>query len=130
MEQEFYVCIQVSFIPLIYVVKDRFFEGLVGKTLLCHFLINSHVLGIHNREDSNLTIDSSKPRVTGINSPAVHAWGESVNNARVNAAVTRKNSPMGRGVSGIKINCVPPIRYLYGSTVKVIHTFQPIAETL
>ncbi|MED6148762.1 hypothetical protein PIB30_055968 [Stylosanthes scabra] len=33
------------------------------------------VLGIHNREDSDLTIDSSKHHVTGINSPAVHAWG-------------------------------------------------------
>ncbi|MED6181514.1 hypothetical protein PIB30_019941 [Stylosanthes scabra] len=64
------------------------------------------ILGIHNYEDSNLTIDSSKPRVTGINSPAVHAWRESVNNTRVNPDVTRKNSPavrtlVGRGVEEV-----------------------------
>ncbi|MED6198238.1 hypothetical protein PIB30_064258 [Stylosanthes scabra] len=39
-----------------------------------------HILGIHNCEDIDLTIDSSKPRVTGINSPAVHAWRESADN--------------------------------------------------
>ncbi|MED6182372.1 hypothetical protein PIB30_027869 [Stylosanthes scabra] len=53
-----------------------------------------HILGIHNREDSYLTINSSKPCITRINSPAVHAGKESVNNTRVNPAVTRKNSPV------------------------------------
>ncbi|MED6128866.1 hypothetical protein PIB30_102227 [Stylosanthes scabra] len=41
-----------------------------------------HPLGIHNCEDTDLTMDSSKSRVTGINSPAVQAWQESTDNTR------------------------------------------------
>ncbi|MED6204513.1 hypothetical protein PIB30_009788 [Stylosanthes scabra] len=38
-----------------------------------------HVLGIHNCEDTDLTMDSSKPCVTGINSPAVQGRTNSSN---------------------------------------------------
>ncbi|MED6160104.1 hypothetical protein PIB30_048284 [Stylosanthes scabra] len=56
-----------------------------------------HILSIHNCEDTDLTMDSSKPRVTGINSPAVQAWRESADNlevvrTQVNPAVTRKHT--------------------------------------
>ncbi|MED6192949.1 hypothetical protein PIB30_014734 [Stylosanthes scabra] len=39
-----------------------------------------HILGIHNCEDTDLMMDSSKPRVTWINSPAVQARWETADN--------------------------------------------------
>ncbi|MED6196363.1 hypothetical protein PIB30_046772 [Stylosanthes scabra] len=65
-----------------------------------------HVLDIHNSEDTDLTMDSSKPRVIGINSAAVG----------VQTAVT-------------KLTPFLPIRPI-GIGAKVIRTFHPTAEIL
>ncbi|MED6162592.1 hypothetical protein PIB30_071918 [Stylosanthes scabra] len=59
-----------------------------------------HILGIHNCEDTDLTIDSSKPRLTWINSPAVQAWRES---SPLLAGAYRK----GRTESDNELNSVP-----------------------
>ncbi|MED6135615.1 hypothetical protein PIB30_048275 [Stylosanthes scabra] len=89
-----------------------------------------HILGIQNCEDTDLTMDSSKPCVTGINSLAVQAWRESADNleverTQVNPAVTRKHTHafthqvesvsqgphpcwQGRINSGNRLNSVPP----------------------
>ncbi|MED6184263.1 hypothetical protein PIB30_045848 [Stylosanthes scabra] len=60
-----------------------------------------HILSIHNYEDTDLTMDSSKPHVTGINSPAVHVWRESADNLEVERTQGRTNSGNG-------LNSTPP----------------------
>ncbi|MED6148177.1 hypothetical protein PIB30_050696 [Stylosanthes scabra] len=79
-----------------------------------------HILGMHNCEDIDPTMDSSKSATT------THASRHQI------ASVSRGPHPywQGRTNSGGRLNFVPPHPTYGGPTANVICTFQPTVETL